>query len=209
VQRCVELVGAVRFALCWDHASGAGRSMRVGLIIMAHLWTRASTLWEPVKLDADAFDLACATAPVVSDQPRPQRVSTCIRLRRVGAGQDARWVMVAGPTDRVLMNGAPAVLGLSVLMDRDEIRLPDGRQFFFSSEMLVSIEPFPATGIRGFCPRCKQVIAPGSPAVRCPACGLWHHASDDLPCWTYGLHCAACPQDTALDAGFQWTPEEW
>ena len=175
---------------------------------MAHLWTRDSTLWEPVKLDADVFDFACAPAPVVSDQPRPERVSTSIRLRRVGAGPDAKWVMVAGRTDRVLLNGSPAVLGLSVLTDRDEIRLADGKEFFFSTETLASVEPFPATGVRGFCPRCKQVIAPASPAVRCPGCGLWHHASDDLPCWTYGPHCAACPQDTALDAGFQWTPEE-
>lgn len=176
--------------------------------IMAHLWTRASTLWEPVRLDADVFDFPCATAPAVSDQPRRERVYASIRLRRVGDGADPRWVMVAGPTDRVLRNGTPTVLGLSVLADRDEIRLPDGREFFFSTEMLASVEPFPATGVRGFCPRCKQVIAPASPAVRCPGCGLWHHASDDLPCWNYGPRCAACPQDTAFDAGFRWTPEE-
>ena len=45
----------------------------------------------------------------------------------------------------------------------------------------------------------------GTPAVQCPACGRWFHQSAELPCWTYSDHCL-CPQPTALDCGYQWTP---
>ena len=44
-------------------------------------------------------------------------------------------------------------------------------------------------------------------AVRCPQCGIWYHQHDQLPCWTYAPACGFCPQSTALDAGFAWTPE--
>ena len=103
---------------------------------------------------------------------------------------------------------ALASLGIVALSDRDEIRPADGLPLFFSTETLARVEPFPASGARGFCPRCKQHIEPGTPAVRCPGCSLWYHMSDEFPCWTYAPQCSACPQETALDADFRWTPED-
>jgi hypothetical protein len=103
-----------------------------------------------------------------------------------------------------------------ILSDRDELRWPVAHDasgaaphpLFFSTERLAAVAPYPAGDRRGSCPRCKQLLTVGDAAVRCPSCGLWHHATDELPCWTYGEHCAACQQVTSLDAGFQWTPEE-
>jgi len=79
---------------------------------------------------------------------------------------------------------------------------------FFSTERLATTEAYPGSPSRAFCPRCTQVIAVGEQAVRCPGCGLWHHGTEQLPCWTYGECCAVCSQPTGVDAGFQWTPEE-
>ena len=176
---------------------------------MAHLWTRPADIWEPFLLDAAVYELGALLPAAVPDLLRDRCASSVMAgLRRVGDDTQGTWALVVAPRSRVLINGARIIVGIAVLTDRDEIRLPDGRCLFFSTETLAFVGPFPASGTRGFCPRCKQAIAPASAAVRCPGCGLWHHSSDDFPCWTYGPHCAACPQDTALDAGFRWTPEE-
>lgn len=153
---------------------------------MAHLWTSSdSGDWTPTPLDADAE----ARFP----------------LRRLIGPPDG-WALISGdPTVRV--NGSPLPLGIALLDDRDEISLPD-RTVWFSTETQPQVEPFPESDARGFCPRCKLPIESASPSVRCPACGLWHHASDTLPCWTYAPTCTACAQETALDAGFRWTPED-
>jgi len=44
--------------------------------------------------------------------------------------------------------------------------------------------------------------------VRCPQCGVWHHQSDELPCWVYSSSCSLCDHPTALDAGYRWIPGE-
>ena len=161
---------------------------------MAHLWKRMtdSDEWTPIALDGDAFALA----------------DSSLALRRVEAHPVSTWALLAAPGTHVLVNGTPVNLGIIALADRDEIRFANGAPTFFSTEVLAETEPFPASGARGFCPRCKQQIEAATPAVRCPSCGLWHHASDELPCWTYAPQCSACPQATALEAGFRWTPED-
>ena len=126
------------------------------------------------------------------------------------------WAFLTAPDARVLINGLPVPLGIAILADRDEIRFaatdeaPRGllSPIYFSTERLAAVAAYPADGRRGSCPRCKQALTAGESAVCCPGCGLWHHATEALPCWSYGEHCAACPQATALDAGFQWTPED-
>ncbi len=159
---------------------------------MAHLWReRGPDGWAPTPLVGDRIGLGCSSA-----------------LRRLGDANGAAWMLLAAPAARVLVNGLPLAIGAVVLSDRDEIRLPSGSPLYFSTETLAVVAPFPESGPRGFCPRCKQSIAPGSPAVRCPSCGLYHHSSEDLACWTYGPQCAGCSHDTALDAGFRWTPED-
>jgi hypothetical protein len=143
--------------------------------------------------DADAHPLA------------PFAAASSVQLRRVANPPDTWALITSSPALR--LNGAQVPLGLAILEDRDEIRLP-AVHAWFSTETQAQVEPFPPSATRGFCPRCKQAIDPGSSAVRCPGCGLWHHASDDLPCWTYAPTCAACAHTTDLDAGFRWTPED-
>jgi hypothetical protein len=165
--------------------------------LMAYLWTCSSTAsdaarpasgdeWSPLPL----VGAALALHPTV-------------QLRRSAAEPDI-WVVVGAASLRV--NGEPLDAGIRVLRDRDELRA-GSRRAFFSAESPVELVAFPAPDRAVLCPRCKLEIPPASPAVRCPQCRVWHHQSDDLPCWTYDRHCATCDRPSALDAGFRWTPE--
>jgi hypothetical protein len=107
----------------------------------------------------------------------------------------------------LMVNGLPLRAGLRTLQDRDELRVPGLGPLYFSTERIARIEPLPTEPDALSCPRCRDRIAAGSPAVRCPGCGLWHHQTEDRPCWTYAETCALCPQPTAADAGYRWTPE--
>lgn len=159
---------------------------------MAHLWRRNELGgWTPTPLVGDRLGLGSSSA-----------------LRRLADVNGAAWMLFVATAARVRVNGSTVAVGAVVVSDRDEIRLPSGTPLYFSTETLAVVAPFPESGPRGFCPRCKQPIEPGRPAVRCPGCGLYHHASDDLACWTYGPQCAGCPHVTALDAGYRWTPED-
>jgi hypothetical protein len=155
----------------------------------------------PIEYEALALE-----GPVAQRLPTTPGHPTLI-LQRVATAPQT-WVLISDGRRDVRLNGAPVSLGLAVLSDRDEIRVPGQLHLFFSTEQPARVEPCAATHASGLCPRCKQSIAEGSPAVRCPGCGLWHHASDDLPCWTYAPTCAACAQLTKLDAGYRWTPED-
>ena len=44
--------------------------------------------------------------------------------------------------------------------------------------------------------------------VSCPNCGVRHHQSAELRCWTYAPGCAVCGWPTTLDARFRWVPDE-
>jgi hypothetical protein len=160
---------------------------------MAHVWRNNGhdVGWTPTVLDGDGLALGSSAA-----------------LRRIDDVNGAAWMLFAASSARVLVNGLPVSIGIVVLADRDEIRVPSEPPLYFSTETLAEVGPFPESCPRGFCPRCRQPIAPCSPAVRCPGCGLSHHASEDLACWTYSPQCAGCSHDTALDAGFRWTPED-
>ena len=64
--------------------------MRVGLINMAHLWTRDSTLWEPVRLDADVFDVYVFVEAATRCQ-RSERTVTAEGLPRSDAAAPFTW----------------------------------------------------------------------------------------------------------------------
>ncbi|MBI2297366.1 MAG: hypothetical protein HYU66_00190, partial [Armatimonadetes bacterium] len=143
---------------------------------------------------------AAATA---HDAPRS------VLLHRLQSGE---WALVAGHGARVWLNGVPVSLGLQVLEDRDEVRLETGGPAawfaYFSTEQPATVRPYQPTGRAARCPRCKQAIGDGHPAVQCPKCGVWHHQTEARPCWNYAPKCATCDQATPLDGGFRWTPEE-
>jgi hypothetical protein len=154
---------------------------------MAHLWVAEGLAgWSATPL---AGDTALSTG-----------VAQLVR-----ATGDGAWVLV-GPS-AVRVNGEPLDAGIRVLRDRDEL-LVAGRRSFFSSETLAVVEPLPVVDRPPVCPRCKTAIEPGTLAVRCPQCRIWHHQSEEMPCWTYAPLCALCPQPTPLDAGYRWSPED-
>jgi hypothetical protein len=142
----------------------------------------------------------------LADSPVPPTHS-CI----VPFSADARaagWALLAAPGSPVRVNGRSLTLGIHALRDRDEVAL-GAHRVFFSTEELARVVPFPGLAQPAFCPRCKQKIEPGVPAVSCPGCRAWHHQTEKFPCWSYAPTCALCQaQSTALDAGYTWTPEE-
>jgi hypothetical protein len=176
---------------------------------MAHLWVEdAGGQWAILPLLGDRFDLAALCRVAKGATPGGDLVAPTIgaSLLRGGDGGQSAWHIVAAPDTDIWLNGLPLRSGFRVLADRDEIQLDCGASCFFSTETLATVAPMPASGKTMICPRCRQAIEPGSDAVRCPRCGLWHHEGPALPCWTYAVTCALCPQPSALDAGFQWTP---
>jgi len=178
---------------------------------MAHLWTRESYEsdsgqwvpgeWVPTPLEGDA--LAVPGAQAVGAPAAPSRALPAQLLRRTTSAGEI-WILIGSPAVRV--NGNRLDAGICLLRDRDELRT-GGSQTFFSAESLPLIAPFPGGEWRVFCPRCNIEIEPGSPAVGCPQCQVWHHQSDKLPCWMYAERCTMCDQPTPLGAGFRWTPE--
>jgi hypothetical protein len=162
---------------------------------MAHLWQPDETAdggWTPVPL-APNTSLAGGLAS--------------FSIARTPEGET--WVLLAEPTPgeaSVRVNGTPLAIGIAALRDRDEV-MAGGARAFFSTERLATITTFEGAECAVFCPRCKLEIAPGTPVVRCPTCGILHHQSDDYGCWTYAERCAMCDQRTALDTGYRWTPE--
>jgi len=183
---------------------------------MAHLWVSDDASgWLVSPLDGSMFALGATPPRRLADlggapDDRHEADDDCgVVLHRVDDPSGTLWVILARREAQPLVNGTPSRLGLAVLDDRDEIRVPGVPPVFFSTEVLASVQPLPDAAALGHCPRCQQPLAVGHPAVRCPLCGLWHHETGDLPCWTYQPRCAnpACAQATALDAGFTWTPE--
>lgn len=176
---------------------------------MAHLWvTTEARHWAVLPLEDDAFTLA-------TNPPRPVRhpmgdgeAFSNVLLVRTSGAEGTSWVLIAGAGSGVSVNGLPLATGLRVVSDRDEIRIPDAGALYFSTESLARVEPFAGSDQTLFCPRCKLEIEKGAEAVRCPACGVWHHQTEELNCWTYSEVCALCAHATDLNSAFQWTPEE-
>lgn len=167
---------------------------------MAHLWIQEAGTWAVFPLTGTRCSLA--ELPLESSNPRPAAL-----LARTSEERRADWHLVT-TAGGIAVNGLPVAGGLRTLSDRDEIWTPATGPLFYSTERLARVEPLPLTGHEVPCPRCGQAIAPGSAAVCCPGCEVWHHGSEELPCWSYAPSCALCSQETAADAGFRWTPEE-
>ena len=154
---------------------------------------------------ADSDRARGAAVPAGSDGALELRP---LLLRVTDPSGDEQWAVVHSPGSSLRVNGTALATGIRVLSHRDELRMAGvpGRTFF-SLEGLPRIVPFDG-GEEGRCPRCQQAIGIGTPAVRCPQCGVWHHESEEFGCWTYSSTCALCDQQTDLEGGFRWTPEE-
>jgi len=178
---------------------------------VAHLWVRdGAAQWAIASLDCgQAFALRSDPAAPVrlrSQRQKGKNQESAIIVRRQKAGEET-WVLISRDTAHVRVNGLPLVIGMKVLQDRDQIRVDGVGRMFFSTERLPHVEVFTGSEKAVFCPRCKSEILDGSRAVRCPQCEVWHHQSEELPCWTYSERCALCDQPTDLNASYRWTPE--
>ncbi len=183
---------------------------------MAHLWLRDPGLndskegWAVLPLECEAVGLAPMPPHRLPDGGggRKEAPSFGVGLFRCRQEGHERWILLGGGGRTVWINGLPLTGGIRVLEDRDEIRIDETGSLFFSSEVRAVIEPFPGGDDPVHCARCKSAIEQGTPAVRCPACEIFHHESEERPCWRYRDFCSTCDQITDLDAGFRFTPED-
>lgn len=125
-----------------------------------------------------------------------------------GSNED-RWLLFSDESSAVWVNGAPQTLGIYHLADGQEVLVKGAGVVVLTTEKTPQITTLPGSETDVICPRCKTEIDPGSEAVKCPSCGIWHHERDDLPCWTYehSTQCAMCEQATDLEGGLQRIPE--
>jgi len=174
---------------------------------MAYVWLEVDGGWAAARLEAGGYRLEAGAEPRIRRhagiEAGPCEAELLGSLVPTGL---ERWVLVCGKS-AVRVNGEPVVLGMRVLKDRDEVRLPDGARLYFSAERLAEVAAMPAGSRPVSCARCHRPIEPGNAAVQCPGCNTWHHQTDELPCWLYDERCALCPQATALDASLNWSPE--
>jgi hypothetical protein len=166
---------------------------------MPHLWFQSEHVW-------NVFDLTESPVALLRDRPvpvsvgdEPAGVLAALHRRANGA-----WVLFTDPKNKARLNGLDFP-GIRLLRDRDEIRVC-GQTYFFSTERLAVIEEYTGSG-KAFCPRCRQEMKNGTPAVQCPGCGVWYHEDGNLNCWRYADNCGLCPQKTPLIDTYQWTPE--
>jgi len=172
---------------------------------MSHLWAPLDSRGRHgvLRLEEPEYALPLR-APRATDGPR---TATLVRL---ASDSGEAWVMIAVPGSAVRVNGIVAPAGLVVLDDRDELRVAGSPPLWFSTESIARVEAAPVRSGRALrCPRCSDLIEAGTPAVRCPNCGVWHHQNPSRPCFTYeNAPCAACRVSSELDGGFRWSPEE-
>ena len=169
----------------------------------------AEKKWTPYLLREGSHDVHVLLLSAGAERGAGPNVAGCSAcLVSFRAGANARWMVAAGVDAPLRVNGIPlGGVGIRVLSDRDEIAIPGVGSAYYSSEVLAEVVPFPASDRAVFCGRCRQAIAAGSPAVKCPGCGVWYDQSEELPCWRFSERCAYCTTSTALDAGLTWVPE--
>jgi hypothetical protein len=166
--------------------------------------------WGARRLDAAQYELATSLIPLAGEAPMSLANGKMARLIRTDKGGMPVWALIASRNSGVRVNSRRVTAGLCVLTDRDEIRTGDGTRFFFSTETLATVVPFPGAERPVYCGRCREPIEVGAQAVRCPSpgCGIWFNESTELPCWSYTSKCPFCGHPTALDSGFSWAPED-
>ncbi len=184
---------------------------------MPHLWMRSSrneSEWVLFSLDGGPSEIFLP-AQHSDGHPGLDSLPPLLFTRWDDPlSNQGKWVLIASAD--TTLNGLTLSSGIRVLRDKDEIRSPGNGRMFFSSERLAKVETFSAAPHAVVCPRCKQPVLDGAMAVRCPACGVVHHQTNELPCWlgyvdsgNPFLTCAMCDHPSAVDAEarFRWSPE--
>jgi hypothetical protein len=179
---------------------------------MAVIWhtNDGGQSWMPWLLEAERYQLGANGLTAIENNSADGDKSGLLLVRR---SAEEEWILIAAPGSNVRLNSISLLIGIRALRDHDEILVHGNAgglmRFFFSTEQLVQVEPFPAMNESSRCPRCKQSILSGDLAVQCPnpRCRIWHHQKEDLPCWSYEPTCAQCGWPTNLNADYRWTPE--
>jgi hypothetical protein len=161
---------------------------------MVMLWQQHADQWESIEIAKEAVALpapagiACPIAIIVEAEP----------------DSPSRRALLVSPGANVLVNGT-RVVGLRLLDDRDQLRIGESL-FYFSAESLPKVEPY--AGPQDVpCGRCLRPMDAGIPSVRCPRCGVFHHSSEQLACWTHASTCSGgCGQPTDPQSGQVWSP---
>jgi hypothetical protein len=172
---------------------------------MATMWIEHDGQWQAITLPA-VMELKAngpaplrgvvATAPIVAPIP----------------GATQTWLLIApvigAVVEPVFVNGEQILAGACRLSDRDAIRVGRGATMFFSTSQSPVVTAF--SGAKPLkCVRCSELIQPGTPAVRCPSCGIWHHQNEERACFDYADRCGGCNvQSTSLDEDSAWSPRE-
>jgi hypothetical protein len=180
---------------------------------MALIWhtNDGGQSWMPGPLQADRYQLGTNGLTTIDNNSADGDKCDLLMVRR--HAEEEEWILIASPESKVRLNSISLLLGVRVLRDHDEILIHGANaelmRFFYSTERLVQVEPFPAMDGISRCPRCKQSILSGDLAVQCPnpRCRIWHHQKEELPCWSYESTCAQCGWSTNLNADYHWTPE--
>ena len=176
---------------------------------MAHLWVRdEAERWAVLPLDHNRVSLSARPPRPILHPFSEDDSQSSVLLVRTRIAEVGPWVLIARAASRVTINGNPLATGIRVVTDRDRIRVSCADDVYYSSESIARVEDFPGLDQISFCPRCKQEIKRSESAVKCPSCEVWHHQTDLLNCWAYADVCALCTQQTDLNTGFRWTPEE-
>lgn len=178
---------------------------------MAHLWVQmpdAEAGWGIAQVrNSVSVITPDPQEPVCEPRTREGTPGPLLMRRSVVQDEDL-WVLLAAPRHNIRVNGMRQSTGAQVLADRDEIAFAGGPRFFFSTERLTEVVEFPGSDMDVRCARCRTAISKGDLAAECPNCGVWHHQTEEFPCWTYDTVCAGCrKQPTALDGGYRFTPE--
>lgn len=177
---------------------------------MAYLWYHDEQEgWRAHPLAGESVELDGRGPVVAGSGPGPVAEATATLVRVEDGRLEETWAVLWGIRRKVRVNGVHEPTGFRLLADRDEIQVDDHDPLFYSAETPAKVETFPGSDREMFCPRCKKRIESGTPVVRCPACLVWYHTSEDKShdCWGYSPNCQ-CGHPTAMDTDFLWTPEE-
>ena len=175
---------------------------------MAYLWFRDDDCqWSVLSLATQSLDIESSPPKTFTTEGSNSAKEGCTIVAPTdGDGQEGSWAVVWGRSKKIKVNGLRMATGIRALSHGDEIKVGDNVPIYFSTEVLARIETFEGSEEPLVCPRCKQVIEPGSAVVRCPGCSVLHHEAGDLNCWSFAPKCSMCDNPTGIDEGFQWVP---
>lgn len=157
-------------------------------------WACEGNSWEWKEVDAEWIDLTSIPPRFSAHDSANAEMGAQIAHSPADAAEADGWFLMHPRDSRVWCNGRPSVLGMRVLIDRDEIRVEGVGRFYFSTETLPKSVPYPKDADPAMCGACAQQINPGDWSCTCPDCGVCHHDT---------ARCGACSHP--LDPGIEFS----